>query len=274
MNTFPEVEREKGKQTGGTQANEQAAKKEIPPEESFLLEKSIQCPVCDSKFKSKAVKSGRAVRMEPDRDMRPRFRHIDTLKYDIISCPNCGYTAMTRYFDHLSTMQIRLIREGISAKFNPPTTKEGAFYTHDEAIDKYKLALVNTMVKRGKDSEKAYACLKISWLLRGKAENMPEETEEEQKAKEAVKQEEEKFYLQAYEGFSTALANEMFPICGMDQSTMDYLLAYMSYHFGKYEIASKFLAGVLSSGTASRRMKDLALDLKDDIVRKLRKKEG
>ena len=55
---------------------------------------------------------------------------------------------------------------------------------------------------------------------------------------------------------------------------MDYLLAYMSYHFGKYEIASKFLAGVLSSGTASRRMKDLALDLKDDIVRKLRKKEG
>ncbi len=54
---------------------------------------------------------------------------------------------------------------------------------------------------------------------------------------------------------------------------MDYLLAYMSYHFGKNETAAKLLGGVLTSGTASRRMKDLAFDLKEDIVRQLRKKD-
>lgn len=243
----------------------------IPPEESFLLEKSVQCMVCDKKFKTKAVKSGKAVRMEPDRDLRPRFRHIDTLKYDVISCPECGYTAMTRYFDHISTGQMRMVREVVSSKFKPMANTEKGFYTYEEAINRYKLSLVNTMAKRGRDSEKAYTCLKIAWLLRGKTETMPEETEEEKKAKEAVKQEEEKFYLQAYEGFSAALANEMFPICGMDQCTMDYLLAYMSYHFGKYEIASKFLGGVLTSQTASRRMKDMALDLKDDIIQNIKK---
>ena len=258
----------------GSDLEAKAAMKEIPPEESFLLEKSVECPVCDKKFKTLAVKSGRAMRLEPDRDMRPRFKHIDTLKYDIISCPDCGYTAMTRYFDHLSSVQRKMIREGVSAKFKPAAPTGRKYYTYDEAIDKYKLSFVNTLVKKGRDSEKAYTCLKISWLLRSKAETMPEETEAEKKAKEACKQEEEKFYLQAYEGFSSALANEMPPICGMDQCTMDYLLSYMSYHFGKYEVASKFLSGVLTSGTATRRMKDLALDLKDDIVREIRNKEG
>ena len=266
MNQLPEMEKTEGN------SNSQAAKS-APPEESFLLEKTVECKVCDQKFKTKAVKSGKAMRMEPDRDLRPRFRHIDTIKYDIISCPHCGYTAMTRYFDHVSSLQRKLLREEVIAKYGPLPDSGEKFYAYDDAIRKYKFSLVNTIAKKGKESEKAYACLKLAWLLRGKAEGMPEETEEEQKAKEAVRQEEERFYLQAYEGFTAAMANEMFPICGMDQSTMDYLLAYMSYHFGKNETAAKLLGGVLTSGTASRRMKDLAFDLKEDIVRQLRKKD-
>ena len=68
-----------------------------------------------------------------------------------------------------------------------------------------------------------------------------------------------------------AISEEMFPMCGMEQSTVDYLLAYMAYHFKKYEIASKFLASVLTAPSASRRMKDMALELKEDIIAALRK---
>ena len=47
---------------------------------------------------------------------------------------------------------------------------------------------------------------------------------------------------------------------------MDYLLACMSFHFRKYDMASKCLGNVLTSHSASRRLKDMALDLKEEII--------
>lgn len=266
MNLFEEETKEAEKKAEGK------AEEKIPTEEEFLLEKSVRCKVCDGVFKTKTIKNGRVKRLEPDKDLRPRFQYIDTLKYDITSCPNCGYTAMNRYFDQLSSVQAKLIRENIGSQFKKNTAPEPATYTYDEALDRYKLSLVNTMVKKGKDSEKAYTCLKISWLLRGKIETMPEGTPEEKQLKETCKKEELAFYQQAYEGFTKATTKEMYPMCGMDESTLDYLISYMAYRFGKKEMASKFLAGVLQSPAASRRLKDMALDLKEEIIAQLRKK--
>ena len=189
------------------------AKEEIPSEESFLLEKSVRCTVCDKVFKTKMIKNGRVKRLEPDFDLRPRFMYIDTLKYDVASCPNCGYTAMNRYFEHLSSVQIKLIKEKICANFKP-TGEEPAVYDYDTAINRYKLALFNTLVKKGKASEKAYTCLKISWLYRGKLEGMDEKDASlEQERRECLEQQ-EAFYNQAYEGFLKAVSTEMFPMCG------------------------------------------------------------
>lgn len=262
---FEDEEDKNGRQAGN-------AEKHIPTEDEFLLEKSVQCKVCDRQFKTKIVKSGRVKRLEPDMDLRPRFQYIDTLKYDVTSCPACGYTAMNRYFEQITTPQIKLIREEITTKFKGGAQKAEAMYSYDRAIERYKLSLINTVVKKGKDSEKAYTCLKISWLLRGKLEELPENTEEDKKAKAEYRKQEEAFYQQAYEGFVKATEKELFPMCGMEQSTMDYLLSYMSYHFKKYEIASKYLSSVLTSAAASRRMKDLALDLKEKIIAELRKR--
>lgn len=100
---------------------------------------------------------------------------------------------------------------------------------------------------------------------------MSENTPEEKAAKAECQKEEEEFYQQAFDGFLKAISEEMFPMCGMEQSTVDYILAYMAYHFKKYEIASKFLASVLTAPSASRRMKDMALELKEDIIAELRK---
>lgn len=251
--------------------NEVRAEEKIPAESDFLLEKTVHCKVCDHVFKTKVIKSGRVKRLEPDRDLRPRFQYIDTLKYDITSCPACGYTAMNRFYEHLTPTQVKLIKEQISSNFQPNNKPEKAVYDYDEVIDRYKLSLVNTVVKKGKDSEKAYTCLKIAWLLRGKGETMANDTPEEKAAKAEVQKEEEEFYQQAFEGFMKAISEEMFPMCGMEQSTVDYILAYMAYHFKKYEIASKFLASVLTAPSASRRMKDMALELKEDIIAELRK---
>ena len=95
--------------------------------------------------------------MEPDFDLRPRFQYIDTNKYDVSSCPQCGYTAMNRYFTHLSTGQVKMIEEGVCHKFKgqkqPKRRTDGAVFLR-KAIERYKLALYNTLVKKGKNSEK------------------------------------------------------------------------------------------------------------------------
>ena len=122
-------------------------KKEEPKETDFLLQKAIRCPVCDKVFKTLLVKNGRIKRKESDRDLRPRFMYIDTLKYDIASCPYCGYTAMNRYFEHMSTTQVKLIKEGVCMKFKPTSeiSDEIKEIDYDEAIERYKLALYNAI---------------------------------------------------------------------------------------------------------------------------------
>ena len=243
-----------------------------PTEEDFLLKKAIRCPVCDGTFRTLMVKSGRAKRLEPDMDLRPKFQYIDTNKYDVASCPHCGYTALHRYWPHLSSLQMKLINEGIRSKFKatPVEEKEEIVqWTYDETIEKYKLALYTTLVKKGATSEKAYECLKIAWLLRGKAEMLA--TEDKEKNKDAIlatKKEELTFYQQAFDGFVKAMSSENYPMCGMDQNTVDLLIAAMAFRLGKYDYASRFVSNLIVSRTATGNIKNRAQDLKEKILAK------
>jgi len=246
---------------------------EIPSETEFLLEKGVRCQACEKVFKTKVIKSGRVKRMEPDPDLRPRHQFIDTLKYGITSCPYCGYTAMSGNFESLTNAQAKLIKETVSSRFKPTTEPDPDFYSYDQAMDRYKLALFNTIVKKGKVSERAFLCLKMSWLLRGKCEEMPQETQEEKLAFEKCKDEELELYTQAYDGFIMATSTEMYPMCGMEQSTVDFLIAYMAFSLEKLDVASRYVSGLLTSQGANRKMKDKALDLKSEIINLIKSKK-
>ena len=97
--------------------------------------------------------------------------------------------------------------------------------SYDEAITKHKLALLNAVVKKSSVSEKAYICLKTAWLfLRGKAESIGRSApESEEKAK--LEAEELQFIDNAYSGFMEAISRENFPMCGMDENTVMYLIS-------------------------------------------------
>lgn len=249
----------------------QAAAMEPPKEEDFLLDKKTECTVCGKEFLSKALKSGKLKRLEPDEDLRPRYEYMDTLKYKVTSCPHCGYTALDRNFKVLSPAQIKFIREVICDKFkNENPNEKFDSYSYDKALDMYKLALFNSIAKKGKNSEKAYICLHISWLLRGKAEEIENDPEGNKELAEAVRKEELTFYQQAFEGFLKAIATEMFPMCGMEESTVEYLMAVMAVKLNKLDVASRFVSGILGSKVANRRQKDKALELKEKIVAKIK----
>ena len=268
-NLFEDEKKPKAEQQG--QAD--APKEEKHLETEFLLLKSIRCPVCDHVFRTRLVKTGRVKRLEPDFDLRPRFAYIDTNKYDVSSCPKCGYTAINRYFSHITSGQVKLIDQGVHSKFKANTLVNAEdvleAYTYEEAIEYCKLALYCTMVKRGSTSEKAYECLKLSWLYRGWREKLESEGTNDRELSCNVKEEEDACYKQAYEGFMKAIASESFPMCGMEESTVNILLANMAFKLEKYDASSKLVSAILASRVASRSVKDRAMTLKEEIIKKL-----
>lgn len=258
-------------------SNEETKSKKViePPKETdFLYLKSLRCPICDGLFRTPMIKTGKAKRKEPDLDLRPRYESIDVNKYDIISCPKCGFTAMHRYFCNLPPVQVKLVKEGVLSKFKTPPVKaitELETIDYDTAIERYKIALYTAVVKKAKNSEKAYICLKIAWLFRGKIEDLSVQVEKNKDEIILCQEEYDTFYQQAFDGFVKAMASENYPIAGMDQSTLDLLIATMAYNLGKYDYAGRFVSELLLSHSASRNVKNHARDLKEKIVEKLKK---
>jgi hypothetical protein len=233
-------------------------------EADIIFDKSYTCPVCDKDFKSKTVKTGKVKLISADTDLRPKYQFVDSLKYDAIVCPHCGYAALNRFFNYMTSVQSKLIKQQISASFKGIKT-EGDTYSYDEAIVRHKLALVNTVVKRSKLSERAYTCLKTAWLIRGKMEQMIAESTEAPN-KDVIKQmqkEEFEFISNAYEGFVEAFSKEMFPMCGMDENTMTYLVADLARRIGKRDESSRWISKVLIARDANDRIKAKARELKE-----------
>ena len=117
-------------------------------------------------------------------------------------------------------------------------------------------------MKKGKTSERAYTCLKLAWLFRGKREELLAKNGSPQEAAELQK-EEQQFLENAHEGFVTAFSQEAFPMCGMDQYTVMYLAAELARRIGKTDEAKRWVSRVLVARDANKRIKDKALALKD-----------
>ena len=244
----------------------------VMQEQDFLFDKSCTCPICDKEFKNRTVKVGKAKLAGSDLDLRPRYEQIDLLKYDIIMCPYCGYTALSRFFKFVTAPQAKNIKKTISATFEPQKERK-EIYTYDEALERYKMALANAIVKQTRASEKAYICLKTAWLLRGKAEHLNKNLPDYEEQKRQCAEEENEFLRNALEGFLTARQSESFPMCGMDEPTVDYLIAVTAMRFEQYDVSSRLIAGILQS-TANPRMKDKARDLKEMVMAKMKEKSA
>lgn len=256
VDVFQDSEKEKKEAASAEQ------KKEIN-EEDLIFDKSYTCPVCDNEFKSRMVRTGKVRPAGADSDLRPKYIGMDPLKYDAILCPECGYAALNRYFNFVMSGQAKNIKEKISSTFKYQP-EAGRVYTYDDALMRHKMALLNTIVKGGKNSERAYTCLKMAWLCRGKREMLLQGDYTKQEVAELVDEEKE-LLSNAYEGFEAAFTKEDFPVCGMDEYTMMYLLAEIARRIGKNEEAKRYVSKVLVARNAQRRIKDKAFYLKEKL---------
>lgn len=256
-----EKEEEKEKSTGPKKAAEV-----VLEEKDYIFDKTMECPVCGTKFTTKVMKNSKAKLISSDLDLRQRFEGVDAVKYDAIKC-SCGYSALSRYFNTIMPRQIKEIRENICPRVKV-TPYSGETYTYEEALERYKLALACAVVKNAKASEKAYICLKSAWLMRGYQEYLQEKGELTEQKKAALYEEEQEYLKNALEGFISARCSENTPIAGMDEYTVDFLLAALAFEIGNYEVSTKMIERIITSPSATGRMKDRARELKKQIAEK------
>ncbi len=233
-------------------------------EKDLVFEKKYTCPVCESDFTSLTVRTGKVRMVKADIDLRPVYDVLDEIKYDVISCPWCGYSTLARFYGNLMKHQTDAIKEQIGANFRP---QSGSFetYSYETARDRYQLAIANAIVKKAKASEKAYLCLKTAWLVRGQTQSLDkaEATYLEQEKK--LKAEEKELLQNALEGFLQSRQTENFPIAGMDQFTLDYLVAALEYETGDIAACKRMIGEILTSRGASSKLKDRTHRLKEII---------
>lgn len=231
-------------------------------EEEYLFPKTRECPVCYEKFKSLAVRAGKLRSIGQDDDLRPLYRGMDPIKYDAIVCPHCGYAALSRYFERMMPHQGKILRAEVKSKFKGMEISD-TMYSYDEALLRYKMVLMCDVVGGVKVSRRAYSCLKLGWVIRGKLESEGPKLSSEELEK--LHSEEMECIQNAYDGYVKALSSEPFPMSGMDEQTVLCLVAELAFKLEKYRESLMLVSQIVGKKDVSPRIKDKALLLKDKI---------
>ena len=215
--------------------------------EEVLYDKTYTCPVCHTEFKAKAIRSGRNRLLNVELDLKANYDIVNPLLYECIVCETCGYAALARVFSNLTFSQIGWIKEKVCTQYK--VYHYPAILSEKDGVLRYKLALLNSSVKKAKDGEKAYICLKIAWLYRDMKEKELEET----------------FLNYALTGFENAYNTERFPIFELDEQTTAYIIADLYRRKKNYEKAMQWVGVIIMDKSVSLRLKTKALHLKGVI---------
>lgn len=225
----------------------ESAEKQEAKLEEVLYDKTYVCPICNTTFKTKAVRTGKNKLIDTDTDLYAHYDRVNPIIYDCIMCTRCGYSAISRTFTSLTSKQIEWIKEGICSKYKRREYND--ILTVEDAIERYKLALVALMVKKAKPGEKAYLCLRIAWLYR-----------------DLKDEKNEKLFLQkALEGFEATYTKGNFPLYELNAETVAYLIAEINRRLGNYEEASKWTSHLILNPSVSPRLKARVQDLRELI---------
>lgn len=105
-----------------------------------LFMKSATCPLCGQSFEHLAVRTSKLVLKSTDSDMRPRYKGIEPLYYEVITCPHCLYSALPEVFDKPGKPSADFLKElaGIKAGCN---LRFGEEMDADSVFAGYYLAL-------------------------------------------------------------------------------------------------------------------------------------
>jgi len=60
--------------------------------DGLVYKKTFKCPVCENSFQADAVRASRLKNPAQDKDFRRHYTDIDTVYYEMVTCPTCWFT--------------------------------------------------------------------------------------------------------------------------------------------------------------------------------------
>ena len=183
-----------------------------------LFDKAMDCPCCKGKFITKKVRSSRLRLEKRDEDFLNHYKTENPIKYNIFVCPNCGYAAYENKYESIKENEMNIIQANIT--LNWVQRDFGEVRNNQQAIEAYKLALLQGSMLGYSKLELANICLNIGWL------NRMDENEEE-----------ERFLILARDQFIEAYNNESLSGTNMTEEKLTYLVAELSRRIGEKETA-------------------------------------
>ncbi|WP_195263818.1 DUF2225 domain-containing protein [Clostridium sp. 1001275B_160808_H3] len=214
-----------------------------------LFLKEVNCPVCENSFKTPTVKVNASRVTSRDSDLFIRYSVENPYLYEVWLCPSCGYAALKTDFNKIRDFQIKLVKEKITPKW--VNREYDIPFTEKISIERYKLALVNSLVIESKNSTKAMLCLKIAWMYRLLMDEVNEKN----------------YINQALIAFNDTFINEKLPVYGLDRFSIMYLIGELHRRVGDDTSALRWFSEVITSIGAPQKVKEMARDGKDKIRR-------
>lgn len=175
-----------------------------------LYDKKIECPICKNEFNTKIVRASRLRLVKRDEDFLSYYNVENPIKYNAFVCPNCGYSAYHSKFDEIKENQTSLIKDNITSKWKKRSF--GGVRDLDEAIEAYKLALINGNLLKASNLEIGNILLNLGWLYRLKNEE----------------ENEYRFLTLCRDKFIDAYNLESLAGTNMDDSKLSYLIGELS----------------------------------------------
>lgn len=217
---------------------------------NHTFDKEVTCPICEAKFKTKAVKVNSPRIASKDSDFFIRYNVVNPYFYDVWLCNSCGYAALKVDFPSVKSYQKQLVLNSITKKWNPREYPD--LITPTLAIERYKLAFVNALALEKPHSTLGMIMLKISWMYR-----LLED-----------KKNEDLTLHQALSSLEKAYTLESFPLYGLQRDSMTYLIGDLNRRLNNDSQALLWYSKAITTLGASSRVKELARDGKDLITNK------
>src|SRR5690606_31925252 len=147
-----------------------------------------------------------------------------------VICPECGYGAHVTSFENINRYDRQKVRERISSRWHKRSfTGER---TVEQALEAFKIVLLNLNEIEGLKSEVAKICMRIAWLYR----YMEDDTQEK------------KFLKYALDNYKEAYSQEDLTEEGkLDEYTCLYIIGELSKRLELYEESTQWLSRLIMS---------------------------
>lgn len=188
----------------------------------------IECPVCNSEIEYTKVRSKIIRLIKQDSDFCPHYDGENPLFYEAVICPECGYGAHITSFSNINRYEKEKVRNSITKKWHKRCFT--GHRTFDDALEAFKIVLLNLNNMDGQKSEIAKICMRIAWIYRYKEEPANE-----------------KIYLNyALTNYKEAYSQEDLTEEGkLDEYTCLYIIGELSKRLELYEESTQWLSRLI-----------------------------